>query len=202
MQIFKITFIKFTPPFRYGSNQSPAAMIPVETGTTIAAYVARTKETVLVHTQDLPDPRFPQGLGTDADDDTHFTNNEWNPPDLKNPEQNLEQNSEQNTDQNVQHSTEQNPDTPVIPDTNPDQNSDGTARVGPHSKPQSILCQPILLPNGELSGVLLFTRGDEKQEFTEKHSEIAHEFLTWGGIVLHYAYMYQVRPSVVVGICQ
>lgn len=54
----------------------------------------------------------------------------------------------------------------------------------------SVLCQPIIQPNGDLTGVMELTRAANLPPFTDKDNQIANSYLAWGGIVLYYAEMY------------
>ncbi|XP_065642844.1 probable 3',5'-cyclic phosphodiesterase pde-5 isoform X1 [Hydra vulgaris] len=55
----------------------------------------------------------------------------------------------------------------------------------------SILCSPIILPHGDLAGILQLNRAFGTQAFTEKDNQIVNGYLAWGGIALHYAEMFQ-----------
>eukprot|EP00794_Sanderia_malayensis_P004717 gene4717-5340_t len=107
-----------------GDLSKPIQLQRIKEGSTIACYVAATKETVRT-TQITGDERFPDGIG--------------------------------------------------IRDT--------TA--------YSILCQPIIQPSGDLTGLIELMRVVGNPHFTEKdEQQIINNSLTWGGIVLYYAEMY------------
>eukprot|EP00112_Aurelia_sp_Birch-Aquarium-sp1_P010606 Seg226.4 transcript_id=Seg226.4/GoldUCD/mRNA.D3Y31 product="putative 3' 5'-cyclic phosphodiesterase pde-5" protein_id=Seg226.4/GoldUCD/D3Y31 len=54
----------------------------------------------------------------------------------------------------------------------------------------SVLCQPIIQPSGDLTGVIELVRVIGMPAFTEKDEQVVNSYLTWGGIVLYYAEMY------------
>ncbi|XP_065061880.1 probable 3',5'-cyclic phosphodiesterase pde-5 isoform X2 [Rhopilema esculentum] len=110
--------------WKYGQHPSkPVNMQLITEGSTIACYVACTKETIRT-TRLTGDERFPNGIG--IQDTTSY----------------------------------------------------------------SVLCQPIIQPSGDLTGVMELIRVIGMPAFTEKDEQIVNSYLTWGGIVLYYAEMY------------
>ncbi|XP_066928050.1 probable 3',5'-cyclic phosphodiesterase pde-5 isoform X2 [Clytia hemisphaerica] len=108
---------KFLP-----ESTKPVNLQIVREGSTIACYVAATKETIC--TSDIKDERYPEGVGV-----KDFQSG-------------------------------------------------------------SVLCQPIISPNGDLMGVMELTRLASMTSFSDTDNQIVNGYLTWGSIVLYYAEMY------------
>ncbi|XP_038079334.1 cAMP and cAMP-inhibited cGMP 3',5'-cyclic phosphodiesterase 10A-like [Patiria miniata] len=54
-----------------------------------------------------------------------------------------------------------------------------------NSNAQSVLCLPVLLPNGDLPAVLQLSRNYGSTAFTEENLEIASTYMLWAGISLN-----------------
>ena len=59
-----------------------------------------------------------------------------------------------------------------------------------------VMCLPLLLPNGTLTGVVELTRSGRAPPFKESDLQVVNGFLNWGGVVQHYAQMYQIMHKV------